>query len=95
VTLGAGGVEARFVRDGALHLQQHVPERLDQVERERRQDHAASDDDEELVLKHSSQPPQSPAHRRLAQVHAPAGSRHIPLGQQSIQSDEEVEIEPL
>ena len=93
--LGAGRVEARFVRNRALHLQQHVPERLDQVFRERRQDHAASDDHEQLVLKHSSQPPESAAHRRLAQVHTPAGPRHVPLGQQSVQGDEQVEIEPL
>ncbi len=59
----------------------------------RRQLELAADPHQELVLEQVPEAGQGPAHRRLAEPHPLAGAGHVPLDQQGVERDQEVQIE--
>src|SRR4029079_14978962 len=61
----------------------------------RRQHHLPADRHQQLVAEVVAQPRERTAHRRLAQIQPVPGPGHVPLGQQRIEGDEQVEVEEV
>ena len=79
----------------AADLQQDVPHWSDEPLGHRRQHHLAADGHQQFVAEIVPQPRERAAHRRLAQVQPIPGAGDVPLGQQRVKGDEQVQIEQV
>jgi hypothetical protein len=90
---GCGGIELCFGGDCVLDLHQAAAHRLHQALSQWGQDHSASRRNQQFIPKIAPQAGKSDACCRLAQVKSFAGARNTPFGQQSIQGNEQSNVE--
>jgi hypothetical protein len=74
-------------------LPQRLTQRLGKFTRPRGRLHPSRGADQKLILEHRSQSIECVAHRRLAKSNAIGGLRHVPLGQERVEGDEEIEVD--
>ena len=88
-------VESRLRPQRAANFQQNVPHGVDEPVGDRRQHHLAADRHQQFVPEMMAEPGEGAAHGRLAQIQPVAGAGHVPLGQQRIERDEQIQIEQV
>src|SRR5689334_18221273 len=86
-------IESRFHLDSGLRLKQEVSHRLDETLSHRSQHHFAPNRNQQLILKETSQSRERGTSSGLTQMDAHSGVRYVSFSQQSIKSDEEIQIE--
>ena len=79
--------------DHGLDLGQRDPHRVDQGECARRRAHALRASGQELVAEQRAQAGEVVAHGRLAEADPGGGTRDIALGEQRVESNEQVQVE--
>ena len=85
-------IEMRFGSNCAPREPQDLAHRVDQFLAQRSEHQSSPDSHQEFVVEQAPEAGQRAAHRRLAEIHAVAGVRHISLGEQRIQCDQQIEI---
>ena len=91
--LGRAWIETVVAGDHGLDLGQRNPHGVHQGERARRRTHALGPPGQELVTEHRAQAREVVAHGRLTQADAGSGARHIALGEQGVESHEQVQVD--
>lgn len=86
-------VEGVFPKHDRLELPQRRPCRLDEGHGTRRERHAVRNAGQQFVAEQLAQTRQAAAHRRLPYANLLRGASDAPLGQESIEGDEEVEVD--
>ena len=93
-SFGGRRIEGFALKHRRLNLRERHAHRIDERKRPRRGPHAVGAARQELVAEQRPEPPEIVTHRRLAETDARRGARDAPLGEQRIEGDQQVEVEP-
>ena len=91
--IGSPGVEHPVLRHQSGDLGQGDPHRIDQRECPGRWAHALRASGQELVAEQRAQAAEVVAHGRLAKADPGGGTRDTALGEQCVESDEQVQVD--
>ena len=92
--LGCPGIEGFALKDCRLDLRERDPHRVGKRKRPGRGPHSVGAAGQELIAEQRPEPSETMAHGRLAESYALRGTRDAPLGQQRIERDQQIEVEP-
>ena len=92
--VGGGGIERLALEHRRLDLGERDPHRIGERKRARCRPHAFGAARQQLIAKQRAQPREIVAHRRLAKPNAGRRARNAALRQQSIERDQQIEVEP-
>ena len=92
--LGRRRVEVLALQHRRLDLGERHPHRIGKRERAGRRPHAFGAPGQQLVPEQRPEPREIVTHGRLAEPDAGSRARHAPLGEQRIEGDQQVQVEP-
>ena len=91
--IGGAGIEGSLPRHQRLDLRERDPHRVDERQGSRRWAHAVRRAGEKFVAKQRAQAREVVAHRRLPNADARRGPGDAALRKQSVEGDQQVEVE--